>query len=82
MKNSVTDLGEVNLHLNPNSDWYDMGIVIEEKYRGKDYATEALKLLLKEAFEVLGAKAVHNDFESVRSADVKTHLSAGFTKYK
>ncbi len=75
-------LGEVNLHFSPNNDWYEMGIVIEEKYRGKDYATEALKLLLKEAFEVLGAKAVHNDFESVRSAAIKTHLSAGFTKYK
>lgn len=75
-------VGEVNLHLNPNSEWYDMGIVIEGKHRRKAYAIEALKLLLKEAFEVLGAKAVHNDFESIRSAAVKTHLSAGFTKYK
>ena len=75
-------IGEVNLHLNLSSDWYDMGIVIEEKYRGKDYATEALKLLLQEAFEALGAKAVHNDFESVRCAAVKTHLAAGFTKTK
>lgn len=75
-------IGEVNLHLNSSKKWYDMGIVIEGKYRGKAYATEALKLLLKEAFEVLGGEAVHNDFESVRSTALKTHLSVGFTKYK
>lgn len=77
-----TFIGEVNLHLNPNTEWYDMGIVIEAMHRGKSYGVEILKLLLKQAFEVFDAKAVHNDFESVRVAAVKTHLSAGFTKYK
>lgn len=71
-------IGEVNIHLNYENNWYDMGIIIEAKYRGKGYAVEALK----QAFEVLDARAVHNNFESVRDAAIKTHLSAGFMKHK
>lgn len=74
-------VGEVNLHKNNAADWYDMGIVLEAKYRGKGYAVEALKQLLNYAFHSLGAKAVHNNFEETRTAAVKTHLSTGFTEY-
>lgn len=74
-------IGEVNLHKNNAADWYDMGIVLEAKYRGKGYAVEALKLLLNYAFHLLGAKAVHNDFEEARAAAIKTHLSARFSEY-
>ena len=74
-------IGEVNLHKSKNADWYDMGIVLEARYRGKGYAVEALKLLLNHTFHSLGAKAVHNDFEETRLAAVKTHKSAGFTEY-
>lgn len=59
-----------------------MGIVIEAQYRGKGYALEALQLLLRQAFEVMGADAVHNDFEKTRDAAVKTHFAAGFSEYK
>lgn len=75
-------IGEVNLHMSTQGDWYDMGIVIESKYRGLGYAVEALQLLLRQAFEVFHANAVHNDFESVRGSAVKAHLSAGFSKWK
>lgn len=75
-------IGEVNIHQNGEMNWYDMGIVIEAKHRGKGYAVKALKLLLEQAFERLGARAVHNDFEDIRDAAVKTHLSAGFAEYK
>lgn len=75
-------IGEVNLHKNSEKDWYEMGIVLEAKYRGKGYATEALELLLKYAFEELNINAVHNDFEIWRGAAEKTHLSSGFKKYK
>lgn len=75
-------IGEVNVHENKEKNWYDMGIVIEAKHRGKGYAVTALKLLLEQAFDRLGAKAVHNDFEDVRNAAVKTHLAAGFKEYK
>lgn len=75
-------IGEVNVHKNQEAAWYEMGIVIEAKYRGKGYAVEALHLLLKHAFEEMGADAVHNDFEAERTAAVRTHLAAGFTKYR
>ena len=75
-------IGEVNVHENKEMNWYDMGIVIEAKHRGKGYAVTALKLLLEQAFDRLGAKAVHNDFEDIRDAAVKTHLAAGFKEYK
>jgi len=75
-------IGEVNVHKNSSNIWYEMGIVLEAKYRGYGYAVEALKLLLKYAFEDLEAQAVHNEFEIFRTAAVKTHLAAGFTEYK
>ncbi|MCI8402587.1 MAG: GNAT family N-acetyltransferase [Lachnospiraceae bacterium] len=77
-----TFIGEVNLHKTPDASWYEMGIVLEAKYHGQGYATEALRLLLTHAFENLKADAVHNCFEENRSAAVRTHLSAGFTEYR
>lgn len=71
-------LGEVNLHQNSSGNWYDMGIVLEAAFRGKGYSTEALRLLLTEAFDRLGASEVRNDFEPERSAALKAHLAAGF----
>ena len=44
-------IGEVNVHRNVDADWYEMGIVLEAKYRGKGYAVAALQLLLQYAFE-------------------------------
>ena len=72
-------LGEVNLHKNASGDWYDMGIVLETAHRGRGYAAEALRLLLQEAFDRLGALEVRNDFEPDRVSALKAHLSAGFT---
>ncbi len=70
-------IGEVNVHRGSDED-YDMGILIEAKYRGLDYSKEALKLLLKHAFEEMRVKAVHNVFEDVRDAAMKVHLDCGF----
>lgn len=75
-------IGEVNVHRNPNARWYEMGIVIEAKYRGRGYAADSLWLLLQHAFEEMNADAVHNDFEAERSAAVQTHLAAGFAIYR
>lgn len=75
-------LGEVNLHREPDAPWYEMGIVLEAVHRGKGYAVPALRLLLRQAFEVLLADAVHNDFELSRAAAIRTHLAAGFTEYR
>ena len=75
-------IGEVNVHMNADAGWYEMGIVLEAKYRSKGYAVAALRLLLQHAFEKMGAEAVHNEFEEERSAAVQTHLSAGFTRHR
>ena len=72
-------IGEVNLHWNDNKKWYDMGIVIEAKYRGQGYSVEALNLLIKIAFDEYNGLAVHNDFEITRQAAIATHKKAGFT---
>lgn len=71
-------IGEVNLHKSGDGPWYDMGIVIEAAHRGRGYAAPALRLLLAQAFEVLNAAAVHNDFEAARAAALRAHLAAGF----
>lgn len=75
-------IGEVNVHRNADDSWYEMGIVLEAKYRGKGYGIAALRLLLQHAFEKMDAEAVHNGFEEERSTAVQTHLSAGFTRYR
>lgn len=75
-------IGEVNLHKSGSKQWYEMGIVLEAKYRGMGYSVPALKLLLRQAFEVVNAQAVHNDFEEIRISAIKTHLSAGFKEIK
>lgn len=74
-------VGEVNAHKSVGHDWYDMGIVIEAKHRGKGYANEGLRLLLHHAFIDMGAMALHNSFEKSRNAALKAHEHAGFCKY-
>lgn len=74
-------VGEVNAHKSVGHDWYDMGIVIEAKHRGKGYANEGLRLLLHHAFIDMDAMAVHNSFEKSRNAALKAHEHAGFCKY-
>lgn len=75
-------VGEVNVHKSRDNNWYEMGIVLEAKYRGKGYADKALWLLLQHTFEDMNAEAVHNDFEDNRVAALKAHLSVGFTEYR
>lgn len=71
-------VGEVNLRKIGNGNCYGMGIVIEANHRGKGYAKQALKLLLRQAFEAMGADTVVNEFEDTRVAAVKAHLNVGF----
>lgn len=73
-------IGEVNIHKNEGEDWYEMGVILEAKYRGMGYSEEALRLLLKHAFEELNADSVRNDFEAERTAALHIHLKVGFTE--
>ena len=77
LREDDTFIGEVNVHRGSDED-YDMGILIEGKYRGLGYSREALELLLRYAFKVMGAGAVHNVFEDERDAALKVHLECGF----
>jgi RimJ/RimL family protein N-acetyltransferase len=45
-----TFIGEVSLHKSEKNDWFEMGIIIEAKYRGMGYSVPALHLLLEHAF--------------------------------
>ncbi len=71
-------IGEVNIRQSETDPWHEMGIVIEARHRGRGYAADALRLLLRQAFEVCHAEAVHNAFEDTRGAAARAHLSAGF----
>ena len=73
-------IGTVNYHYAPKEDWCEMGIVIYAPYRGKGYATPALKLMLDHAFRIGKVNRIHNDFELARNevSAWETHFSAGF----
>lgn len=71
-------IGEVNIHWSHDKKWYEMGIVIEAKYRGMGYSVEALKKLIQVAFDEYDAPAVHNDFEVTRQVAIAIHKEAGF----
>lgn len=75
-------VGEVYLYKNENidpyEDQYEMGIIIENKYRCNGYGKQAIDLLLNVAFTEMGAFSVHNEFESYRTDVLSMHLCAGF----
>ena len=71
-------IGEVNIHWNNDKKWYEIGIVIEGKYRGMGYSVEALRKLINIAFEEYDATAVHNSFEITRQAAIAIHKKVGF----
>lgn len=71
-------IGDVSIHFNKSKKWYEMGILIEAKYRGMGYAEEAISLLMDIAFNEYDALVVHNYFEEVRKAAYKMHINAGF----
>ncbi len=71
-------LGEVNLHRAQGAAFYEMGIVVEGKHRGRGYSGEALRLLLERAFFDLDAREVRNSFSASRTAALRVHTEAGF----
>lgn len=71
-------IGEVCLHHHGNDDFHEMGIVIEDRYRGSGYGEMALRLLLHHAFDEMHVNAVHNSFERERTAAYRLHIRCGF----
>lgn len=70
-------IGEVSLHKNERNDWFEMGIIIEAKYRGMGYSVPALNLLLEHAFTKMNAKAVHNYFGGEQKSGYKSPSESG-----
>ena len=73
-------IGYVNYSYNSNDNIYECGIVIEDKYRGKGYSKDSLKLLIKEAYNN-GIEYLYDFFELDRNS-LKIFLSVGFEIYK
>lgn len=73
-------LGYVGFYYRPDSDWWDMDVLLYAPYRGMGYAVPALKLMLEHAFKVCKISRIHNEFELARDevSAWKTHFSAGF----
>lgn len=71
-------VGEVDFHHTPEQNWWDMGILILARERGKGYGQQGLALLLDRAFRVNGIPRLHNCFEPVRFAALHIHQAAGF----
>ncbi len=71
-------LGEVNLYRKGEPGWYEMGIVLKAEYRGMSYSSKGMELLLRQAFENMGAAGVRNEFERTRESAWRIHRAAGF----
>ena len=74
-------VGYVNYQYNKNDNIYECGILIENKYRGKGYSKDALRLLVKEANKN-GIEYLYDTFEKDRENTLKTFLDVGFEVYK
>ena len=70
-------IGYVNYQYNKKNNRYECGILIEDKYRGKGYAKESLKLLLNYA-KGKGIKEIYDSFEITRVNALNLFLSLGF----
>ncbi len=74
-------VGYVNYQYNKDENMYECGVLIEHKYRGKGYAKDALKLLVKEAYKN-GIDYLYDTFEKDREIALKTFTDVGFEIYK
>ncbi len=74
-------VGYVDYQYNQEDNIYECGIVIESKYRGKGYAKDALRLLIKEAHQN-GVDYLYDTFEKDRENALNTFLDVGFEIYK
>lgn len=68
-------IGYVGYYKNKNI--YELDIVIENKYRKKGYSKDALRLLIKKAYEN-GIEYLYDSFEKERVYALKTFLDLGF----
>lgn len=73
-------VGEVNIYWNSMNQRHMVGIVVEACHRGKGYGQQALRLLVRTAFEEYGLEALYDDFSPDRQAAERVFLNAGFQR--
>ena len=71
-------VGDVNYHCVPESDRWELGVLIYAPERGKGCGARGLRLLLDRAFRVDGLPCLYNEFEPTRDAGYHIHRAAGF----
>ncbi len=77
VENVEVPIGEVYYYL--NNDIYNIGILIDYKFRGNGYSYEALKLLCKKAKQN-NICALYDQFEIDRTNTLKIFEKVGFKK--
>lgn len=73
-----TYIGEVNFHYSNYTKQYEIGIIIEAKYRGKGYCSEGLIRLSDKAFKDFQIDKLCNEIPLNRVTAIEGHKSAGF----
>lgn len=71
-------VGEVSFRYESSNNAHCIGIVIENKHRGKGYCKKGLTLLSEKAFVDLGVDKLRNDIPVDRVCAIKGHKKAGF----
>lgn len=74
-------VGYVNYQYNKSNNIYECGILIEDKYRGMGYSKDALRLMIKDAYNN-GIDYLYDTFEKDRKNTLNTFLDIGFEIYK
>ena len=70
------------VHFKDNTEnGHEIGVLIRGEYRGKGYATEAVKLLCEKADE-LGVKKLFHQIPDNRKAAIKADINSGFVVVK
>ena len=72
-------IGNIKLHTNPKHKYADIGFLIGERSEwGKGYATEAIKIIVKFAFETLELNKVWAGIYETNKGSIKALKKAGF----
>lgn len=73
-------VGEIYFYYNNEYEIYNVGVLIDAKYRGKGYAFSALKELERVAFEEYNVKVLSDFIPLNRKSAIKIFEKAGFTR--
>lgn len=74
-------VGNINTHSMSRGDgFFEYGLGVKKKYRGKGYASEAIKILLNFCFMELGFRKAEARVYSFNEASIALHRKLGFVQ--